>query len=143
MTFNYPVVALVGTVLLIDTGEETTSGEAVYLSGNGTDAVTFLYIVAEGDRSVDLGTFGGGEIEEDGGLIGTVLRNSDNPTQVRRRLGDLAVTCGRQARRPVRWTMWEGIFPRVYLCKMVRHLPLLAKRIWLIEVATGDSRHSG
>lgn len=83
VTFNYPVVVLVGTVLLIDTGEETTWGEAVYLSGNGTDAVTFLYTVAEGDRSVDLGTFEGGEAEEGGGLIGTVLRSSDNPTQVR------------------------------------------------------------
>lgn len=83
MTFNYPVVVFVDTILLIDTGEETTSGEAVYLSGNGTAAVTFLYTVAEGDRSVDLGTFAGGEVEEGGGLIGTVLRNSDHPTQVR------------------------------------------------------------
>lgn len=93
VTFNYPVVVFVGTVLLIDTGEETTWGEAVYLSGNGTAAVTFLYTVAEGDRSVDLGTFAEGEAEDGGGLIGTVLRNSDHPTQVRR-LGDLAATRG-------------------------------------------------
>lgn len=83
VTFNYPVIVYVGTVLLIDTGEETTWSEAVYLSGNGTAVVTFLYTVAEGDQSVDLGTFAGGEAGEGGGLIGTILRDSDNPTQVR------------------------------------------------------------
>lgn len=82
MTFDYPVVVWVGTVLLVDTGEETTWGEAAYLSGNETAAVTFLYTVAEGDRSVDLGTFGGDEAEGGSGLIGIVLRNSDHPTQV-------------------------------------------------------------
>lgn len=83
VTFNYPVIVYVGTVLLIDTGEETTWSEAVYLSGNGTAAVTFLYTVGEGDQSVDLGTFAGDEAGEGGGLIGTILRDSDNPTQVR------------------------------------------------------------
>ncbi len=93
MTFNYPVVVVEGTVLLIDTGETTTSSEAVFLSGNGSAAVTFLYTVVEGDWSVDLGTFEGdtGEDEAGGdgdvGLVGTILRDSDHPTQVRRPAG--------------------------------------------------------
>lgn len=83
MTFNYPVVVVDGTVLLIDTGETTVSSEAVFLSGNGTASVTFRYTVSEGDESVDLGTFEGGEAGEGGGLVGTLLRESDSPTQVR------------------------------------------------------------
>lgn len=96
MTFNYPVVVVDGTVLLIDTGETTTSSEAVFLSGNGSAAVTFLYTVAEGDRSVDLGTFEGDEEEAaagdggDAGLVGTVLRDSDHPSQVRAPVGRLS-----------------------------------------------------
>lgn len=82
MTFNYPVVVVDGTVLVIDTGETTVSSEAVFLSGNGTASVTFLYTVSEGDKSFDLGTFEGGESGEGGGLVGTLLRDSDSPTQV-------------------------------------------------------------
>ncbi|CAM9340464.1 unnamed protein product, partial [Hapterophycus canaliculatus] len=81
VTFSYPVVVLAGTVLLIDTGYETISADAVFLSGNGSAALTFLYTVAEGDQSVDLGTFEGGDVRAGGGLVGMVFRNSDNPTQ--------------------------------------------------------------
>lgn len=84
VTFSYPVVVLAGTVLLIDTGEETMSADATFLSGNGSASLTFLYTVAEGDHSVDLGTFEDGDAGEGGGLVGMVFRNSDNPTQVRR-----------------------------------------------------------
>lgn len=93
VTFNYPVVVAEGTVLLIDTGDTTTSSEAIFLSGNGSAAVTFLYTVVEGDWSVDLGTFEGDAGEEeaggggDVGLVGTILRDSNNPTQVRRPAG--------------------------------------------------------
>lgn len=83
MTFSYPVAVVAGTVLLIDTGEETISAEAVFLSGNGSATLTFLYTVSEGDQSVDLGTFEGGDTGEGGGLVGMVLRDSDNPSQVR------------------------------------------------------------
>jgi len=93
VTFNYPVVVVDGTVLLIDTGETTTSSEAVFVSGNGTAAVTFLYTVVEGDWSIDLGTFEGDEGEDEAGggghagLVGTILRDSDHPTQARRPTG--------------------------------------------------------
>lgn len=82
MTFDYPVVVVASAVLLIDTGGTTTSAEAVFSSGNGSTAVTFLYTVSEGDESVDLGTFEDGDAGQGGGLIGTVLRDSDSPTQV-------------------------------------------------------------
>ncbi|CAM9804617.1 unnamed protein product, partial [Scytosiphon promiscuus] len=81
VTFSYPVVVVAGTFLLVDTGEETISANAVFLSGNGSVALTFLYIVSEGDQSVDLGTFERGDAGEGGGLVGMVFRNSDNPTQ--------------------------------------------------------------
>ncbi|CAM9210897.1 unnamed protein product [Ectocarpus sp. 13 AM-2016] len=81
VTFDYSVVVVAGAVLLIDTGGTTTLAEAVFSSGNGSAAVTFLYTVSEGDESVDLGTFEGGDAGQGGGLVGTVLRDSDNPTQ--------------------------------------------------------------
>lgn len=84
VTFDYPVAILPGAVLQLDTREsalESPAG-AVYLSGNRTDALTFLYTVAEGDSSVDLGTYDGGEAGAGRGLVGTVLRDSDTPTQV-------------------------------------------------------------
>lgn len=77
-------MVLPGAVLLLGTGGGQSSGMAPYLSGNGSDALTFLYTVAEGDESVDLGTYEGGETGEGGGLVGTVLRDSDTPTQVSR-----------------------------------------------------------
>ena len=73
---------LPGAVLLLGTGGDQSSGMAPYLSGNGSNALTFLYTVADGDESVDLGTYEGEEAGAGGGLIGIVLRNSDAPTQV-------------------------------------------------------------
>ena len=78
------MVVLSGAVLLLGTGGEQSSGKAPYLAGNGSNALTFLYTVAEGDESVDLGTYEGGEAGTGGGLVGTVLRDSDAPTQVSR-----------------------------------------------------------
>lgn len=82
--FDSPVVILPGGMLLLDTGraEANQSGKAVYLSGNRTTALTFLYTVSEGDYSVDLGTFDGNETGPGGGLVATVLTDSDTPTQV-------------------------------------------------------------
>lgn len=83
MTFNYPVVIFTGAILLLDTGDGATSpGAAEYLSGNGSDSLTFMYTVVEGDDSADLGTYDEGDAGFGGGLVGTVLRDSDNPTQV-------------------------------------------------------------
>lgn len=83
VTFNYPVVILPGAFLLLDTGNAVTSpGAANYLSGNESDSLTFIYTVVEGDESSDLGTYDDGDIDLGGGLVGTVLRDSDNPTQV-------------------------------------------------------------
>lgn len=75
---------LPGAVLQIDTRESALEppAEAVYLLGNRTNALTFLYTVAGGDASVDLGTYERGEAGAGRGLVGTVLRNSDAPTQV-------------------------------------------------------------
>ncbi|CAM9430418.1 unnamed protein product, partial [Laminaria digitata] len=69
ITFDYPVVILPGAVLLLGTGGAQSSGMAPYLSGNGSNALTFLYTVAEGDESVDLGTYEGGEAGAGGGLV--------------------------------------------------------------------------
>ena len=86
VTFNFPVVVLPGAVLLLDTGDDgQSSGMALYHSGNGSNSITFLYTVAGRDESVDLGTYERGEAGEGGGLVGTVLRDSDAPTQVSRR----------------------------------------------------------
>lgn len=82
VTFNYPVEIISGAVLLIDTADGRSPREAPYLSGNHSIAFTFLYTVAEGDHSVDLGTYDGGDTSAGGGLVGTVLRASDKPTQV-------------------------------------------------------------
>lgn len=73
---------LPGAVLLLGTGGDQSSGRAPYLSGNGSNALTFLYTVADGDESVDLGTYEGGEAGAGSGLVGIVLRDSDAPTQV-------------------------------------------------------------
>lgn len=83
--FDFPVVILPGGMLLLDTGkaEANQSGKAVYLSGNRTAALTFLYTVSEGDYSADLGTFGGNDTGgPGGGLVAMVLTDSDTPTQV-------------------------------------------------------------
>lgn len=85
VTFNYPVVVLPGALLLMDTGYGQSSGEAPYLSGNSSNVLTFLYTVVEGDESVDLGTYEGGRAGPGGGLIGTILRDSDIPSQVSRK----------------------------------------------------------
>lgn len=86
VTFDFPVMIASGGVLLLDTGgggdAQSSAGEAVYLSGNRSNALTFLYTVAEGDSSVDLGTLERSEAGAGGGLVGTVLRDSDFPTQV-------------------------------------------------------------
>lgn len=83
VTFNHPVVVLSGAALLLDTGDGPTSpGAAEYTSGNGSESLTFMYTVAQGDESADLGTYDGGEFGPGGGLVGTVLRDSDNPAQV-------------------------------------------------------------
>ena len=82
--FDSPVAILPGGVLLLDTGGEDPerSGKAVYMSGNRTAALTFVYTVLEGDSTKDLGTFDGGDAGSGGGLVATVLRDSDAPTQV-------------------------------------------------------------
>lgn len=85
ITFNHPVVILAtdGAVLLLDTGDGPTSpAEAPVVSGNGSESLTFMYTVAEGDESRDLGTYDDGEAGHGGGLIGSFLRDSDAASQV-------------------------------------------------------------
>lgn len=83
MVFNYPVIVLAGAVLLMDVREDfSSSGQAPFLSGNGSTSLTFMYTVAQGDRSQDLSTQDHGDTGAGGGLIGTVLRDSGLPSQV-------------------------------------------------------------
>lgn len=83
VTFNVPVVVRTGAVLLLDVGDSASSpAEAAYLSGNGSDSLTFMYNAADGHETKDLGTYDEGDNELGGGLIGTILRYSDSPSQV-------------------------------------------------------------
>lgn len=82
VSFDYPVAVTAEAHILLDVGDGRLPGEAMYLYGNRTSAVTFLYTVQDGDHSVDLGTYEGGATGGGGGLRGTVLRDSDTPTQV-------------------------------------------------------------
>ncbi|CAM9188184.1 unnamed protein product, partial [Discosporangium mesarthrocarpum] len=83
VTFSAPIIVSDDTVLLVDTGPTTLYAECPYTSGNGTEAVTFMYTVAQGDSSFDLAVYEGSRSEGGrAGVAGTVLRDSSAPIQV-------------------------------------------------------------
>ena len=67
VTFNAPVTVAGTPQLLLETG--TTDRAADYVSGSGTDVLTFNYTVQAGDSSGDLDYAGTGSLTLNGGTI--------------------------------------------------------------------------
>lgn len=77
-TFSAPVMITSGVMLYLDVGSVNGHSACSYISGDGSDAVTWLYIVAQGDVSTDLAT----DSSSAGGIKGVIYRAATVATQV-------------------------------------------------------------
>ncbi len=76
VTFSEPVDVGGAPYLIIDTGATTTSYNAPYVSGTGSDTITFRYTVQTGDVSGDLDYDSSNAITLNGGTIDSVVNNA-------------------------------------------------------------------